>query len=201
MNNLLKSLFISSFPLFAMTGFFYSATKIGTPPLSIAMMGILIASLGILSFFAWIFIFKKARTDEHLIGFTTVVFIGTAIGVYGLIIQGLQNIPAILLLGLALAWIIYLRWYSFFDSRANNPILKTGNALPVFKLEDENKNEVSSSSFLGQPLYLSFLSRKLVPLMYGPNKRNCQSIQSIRKEGSEYDISKSTTPQIYQGLG
>ncbi|WP_103863744.1 hypothetical protein [Aquimarina sp. I32.4] len=48
------------------------------------------------------------------------------------------SLPSI---GLFLGWVLYLKWYSVFNNRKNNSILRVGNLLPELELQDGKKKQ------------------------------------------------------------
>lgn len=164
MKAILKSVFISVFPILSLYYTLDSALHLLDKGISYRYIGRLILSFTIATFFISLFVRKVARTDTNLKVFTLPIAIGFLISIiFGGILEKDINgsLPGI---SLFLSWILYLKWYSFFDNRNINAIIKTGNTLPYLELQDPEKNKVNTSVFLGNPSIFLFYRGNWCPL-------------------------------------
>ncbi len=181
MQNLLKSIFITLFPVFAIYALIDSIVYLSQNEFSFHYLGQLISALTIVVFFAGLFIVSQARTKRHLNSYT--IFIGI-----GLIISMIErfsidsfvsnSIEIILILG----WIAYITWSSVFKNR-NATILKVGKQLPNFELEDSGKNKITSSSFLGNPTIYLFYRGNWCPICMAQIKEITTQYKALEKRG------------------
>ena len=157
MKNLFKSIFVALFPMLALYVLIDSSLHLFQHDFSFRYLGRLVTALTIAILFAGLFIVSQARTSKNLNIYTVFIVLGFLISiVLGGIIENNDLIGSSMSFILVVCWIVYLKWYSVFENRSNS-ILKIGNTLPNFKLEDTDKNKVSNSSFLGNPtIYLFY---------------------------------------------
>jgi len=181
MKNLLKSIFISVFPLIALYFAIHSTIHLIQNGLSYRLLGRIIVAATIASFFIFIFIKPVARTDSNLKTYTIPIFIGVLISLLygGIVHQNLiGSLPSV---GLFLGWVVYIKWYSKFENRADNTIIKVGNTLPNFELEDANKNTVTASSFIGNPAIFLFFRGNWCPLCMAQIKEIASQYKELEK--------------------
>lgn len=195
MTNILKSVFISTLPLLGLVGTIYSVFELGQNGFSWEYAGALVAALPILLFFVNVFLNKKPRTDENLIAFTSVVILGFLMSL-GDIFNG--NYKRGYLAGaLMIVWILYVKWYSSFGNRtANNSILKVGNKLPNFELENTAKNKVNANEFIGKPAIYMFYRGNWCPLCMAQIKEIAEQYQELERRGVQM-ILVSPQPHRY----
>lgn len=164
MNNILKSIFISVFPVIALYSTIDSIIYLINHGIFYPYIGRLIISFTIATFFIMLFIKPIARTDANLKMHTLPITIGLLINlVFGGFMEHNINdsLPAI---GLFLGWVIYIKWYSAFANRAVNTIIKVGNQLPELELQDSEKNKINTSKFIGNPSIFLFYRGNWCPL-------------------------------------
>lgn len=183
MKNILKSVFISSFIMYAVFSVIQSAIHLINHGFSYRYIGRLIVSFTI----AFLFIkamtlHDTARTSANLWFRTTIITIGFLISVIGGGIYKNNEImgssPSLILL---FGWLIYVFWYSRFDKRTQS--FKVGSFLPEFELEDTSKNKVYSKSFLGNPTIMMFYRGNWCPLCMAQIKEVSSQYKDLEKRG------------------
>jgi peroxiredoxin len=181
MQNLLKSIFIALFPMFAIYALVDSILHLVQHEFSYHYIGQLISALTIVVFFAGLFITSQARTKRHLDVYTIFIGVGLVISFVDTIFSLNYN-SNLIILCLVLGWLAYITWYSVFKNR-NTTILKVGKQLPNFELEDSNKNKISSSSFLGHPSIFLFYRGNWCPLCMAQIKEIVAQYKAIEERG------------------
>ena len=83
---------------------------------------------------------------------------------------------------LVFGWIAYIAWYSVFTNRDVNT-LKVGKPLPLFELEDINKNKVTSNSFLKNPSIYLFYRGNWCPLCMAQIKEIADQYKALEQRG------------------
>ncbi len=153
----LRSLFISAYLTYLLAASAVALVQLarGADPL-LAWVGMALASLGPLSFFAWIMTRKPPRTARHPVEYSVAGALGLAIAVaiswrYGEA-AGMTHVWAALAVS---GWLVYLRWYSVFRQRSAAG-LEPGNTLPDFPLRNLDGETVNSSLFRGRAHVLVF---------------------------------------------
>ena len=183
MKNLFKSIFIALFPMLALYVLIDSSLHLFQYDFSFRYLGRLISALTIVILFAGLFIVSQARTSKNLNIYTIFIVLGFLISiVLGGIIENNDLIGSSMSFILVVCWIIYLKWYSAFDNR-NNSILKLGNTLPTFELEDADKNTISNSSFLGNPIIYLFYRGNWCPLCMAQIKEIAAEYKELEQRG------------------
>lgn len=183
MKNLFKSLFIAVFPMFALYVLIDSSLHLIQHDFSFRYLGRLISALTIVVFFAGLFIKSQARTSRNLSIFSLFILLGFITSlVLGGIIENGEVIGSSMSFMLVLGWIVYLKWYSVFENR-DQSILKIGNLLPNFQLEDSNKNKISSEAFLGNPSIYLFYRGNWCPLCMAQIKEIAAQYKELEKRG------------------
>ena len=183
MKNLFKSIFITLFPMLALYVLIDSSLHLFQYDFSFRYLGRLISALTIVILFAGLFIVSQARTSKNLNIYTIFIVLGFLISiVLGGIIENNDLIGSSMSFILVVCWIIYLKWYSAFDNR-NNSILKLGNTLPTFELEDADKNTISNSSFLGNPIIYLFYRGNWCPLCMAQIKEIAAEYKELEQRG------------------
>jgi len=181
MKNLLKSIFISVFPMFTLYVFIVSIIHFTQNGFTIQYAGKLIASFTIITLFVGLFIIPQARTKRNLDIYTIIIGIGLISSVIGSFLSSGDKNNSIIIL-LILCWIAYLSWYSIFEKR-NTSILKVGNRLPNFELEDTDKNKISSFTFFGQPSIFLFYRGNWCPLCMAQIKEIVAQYKALEDRG------------------
>ncbi len=182
MRNLLKSIFISLFPLLAIFFFVDSGIHLFFQDSLIAQIGNIIVSSGVIFFFLNIFINPVARTEAIPKYYTLWIFFGFSISSFTAITNHTlsHSIPAI---SLAVGWVIYLAWFSVFKNRNNNTILKLNTILPEFKLETTRRDYISSHQFLSAPSIFLFYRGNWCPLCLAQIKEIAAQYKELENRG------------------
>jgi peroxiredoxin len=175
MKNILKSLFISGLPALSIVVFI---TTIIDTDFNSSDIGLLISSIVIVAFFALLFIKPVARTSRTLGSYSTIIVIGLLLNLYNF-----ERDSLLISLGLSFGWLLYLNWYSSFNSR-NTSILEVGKKLPNFTLENSNKETVEVSLFNGNYQIFLFYRGNWCPLCMAQIKE----IANQYKELSERNV-------------
>ncbi|MFP2997685.1 redoxin domain-containing protein [Spongiivirga sp. MCCC 1A20706] len=163
MEGKLKSVFISVFPLIALALLVYTIYQ-GIVDFSFVLLGQAIIAGAIVRFFSGLFITKRPRTDSIVLPYTLPIIIGYFIAVAGAFYEGVENQNLILPSLLSVLWIAYLRWYSVFNNRQKGSIIKVGEKLKKFSLENTDKQVVHSDSYLGKATIFIFYRGNWCPL-------------------------------------
>ncbi|MBE9491017.1 MAG: redoxin domain-containing protein [Bacteroidetes bacterium] len=183
MKNLFKSIFIALFPMLALYVLIDSSLHLFQHDFSFRYLGRLVTALTIAILFAGLFIVSQARTSKNLNIYTVFIVFGFLISiVLGGVIENNDLIGSSMSFILVVCWIVYLKWYSVFEKRSNS-ILKIGNILPNFKLEDTDKNKVSNSSFLGNPTIYLFYRGNWCPLCMAQIKEIAAQYKELEQRG------------------
>jgi peroxiredoxin len=153
----LRSLFVSTYLAYLLVASVYALAQLarGTDPL-LAWLGMGLAALGPLSFFAWILMSKPPRTARHPVEYSVIGALGLAIAMatswrHGEAAGAAHGWAAVAVFG----WLVYLRWYSTFRQRDATG-LEPGDALPDFPLRNLDGESVNSSLFRGRTHVLVF---------------------------------------------
>lgn len=183
MKNLFKSLFIAVFPMFAMYVLIVSSLHLIQHDFSFRYLGRLLTALTIVVFFTGLFIKSQARTSRNLNAFSLFISLGFITSlVLGGIMENGEVIGSSMSFMLALCWIVYLKWYSVFEKR-DDSVLKIGNVLPNFLLEDSNKNTIASKFFLGKPSIYLFYRGNWCPLCMAQIKEIAAQYKELEQRG------------------
>jgi len=181
MLNLIKSIFISTFPVVALAIAVWSAMQMMQTGFSWQYAGAFLASFPIVLFFALIFINKRPRTSANLMPWTITIFIGLILSIIGISASNSEGIS--LAAGANSLWLMYVFWYSKFNDRAANSILKVGQTLPDFSLEDATAKQVAASSFNGNPSIYMFYRGNWCPLCMAQIKEIAGQYKELDKRG------------------
>jgi len=193
MKNLLKSIFIAVFTMYVLYVLIVSIMQIIQHGFTFHYVGLLISSLSIVVLFAGLFIIPQARTKRNLDAYTIFIGIGLISSVVGrLISSNIKNNSLIIIL--VLGWIAYLSWYSVFEKR-DTSILKVGNALPIFELEDSNNNKITSETFLRKPTIFLFYRGNWCPLCMAQIKEIVAQYKTLEERGVNMVL---VSPQPHQ---
>ena len=181
MRNILKSIFISVFPVFALYLFIQSILEQVNSGFSYFLLGEMISSITVVIFFAGLFIKPRARTTSLLKGYSLLIVLGFIIRFIDIICNNqnqVKNLPlgSLLIFG----WISYLKWYSVFNKR-DKAIIKVGGKLPQFQLEDSEKERVLSESFLGNYTIYIFYRGNWCPLCMAQIKEVVAEYKELEK--------------------
>ena len=183
MNNLLKSIFIALFPLFALYILVDSIIPLFQNNITYRYIGRIIIALSIIIFFANLFIISQARTSRNLILYTFAIILGLLISfLLGGNIENHEKIETTLSLALVISWFVYLKWYSVFGNRESS-ILKEGAILQSFELEDSNSEKVRSIRFFGKPTIYLFYRGNWCPLCMAQIKEIAVQYKELKDRG------------------
>ncbi|AXT58405.1 hypothetical protein D1815_22535 [Aquimarina sp. AD1] len=165
MNGILKSIFITLLPLSGLYFTILGAIHIIKHGLSAPQLfGQIIIASTITLFFVLLFLKPVARTDKNLKTHTTLIIIGLLINLGFSILREINLGEILPSLAMFLSWILYLKWYSIFNNRSENAILKKGAQFPKLDFLDINKNKITTSTFSGNPTIYLFYRGNWCPL-------------------------------------
>ncbi|AXG70115.1 thioredoxin-dependent thiol peroxidase [Kordia sp. SMS9] len=161
MSSLLKSIFISAFPVFALVVMIDCIWFMFDTEITLVHAAHVVTAASIVFYFIRIFVKPLARTDSVLIVYTFCVFLGFLMSFLLENLQGNIVIRAFCMwsnLTLTIGWIAYLLWYSFFQERSaeSNILLSVGNSLPLLRFENAAKEEITTEKFAGTPSIFIF---------------------------------------------
>ena len=156
MNQFLKSLFISTYPVVCLVGTVKAVLLYEAH--TMAAIGLFMMSTQFLIFLGRLFLTKTPRTKAHLPSHSILIGIGTCI-----VLLSLHTESILFALPLLAGWLLYLFWYSPFHNRLN-PKLDVGQVLPNFVLEDYSGQEVSTDTLRGKSKILLFYRGNWCPL-------------------------------------
>ena len=183
MKGLLKSLFISVFPAFALYVLVLSAWQLAQQHNAwIQNIGTLAMALMVFSFFGGLFLKSQARTSRNLNIHSFVILICYVTILIGRFIESKSNLVYYSSTFLVFGWITYLSWFSTFKQR-DNSVLHVGNTLPGFQLENPLKETISASSFKGKPSIWLFYRGNWCPLCMAQIKEVAAQYQELEKRG------------------
>ena len=195
MKNISKSVFISVFPAIALYILIDSILHLVEYGFSIRYLGRIIITISIVLFFAGLFLKPSARTSRNLILFTSIITIGFIISVFvGGIYENQNLLGSSISIFLFIGWWLYIKWFSVFEKREKN-ILKVGNQLPNFEVEDVLKNKINSTSFIGRPAIYLFYRGNWCPLCLAQIKEIANQYKELEKRGIQMNF---ISPQPHQ---
>ena len=177
-----RSLFISLFPFISLLVLGFTFVQLSDLGASLGYLSLMIISGTITAFFAGLFISPRARTDANLNIYSLIIAFGVLISIIGLFKDSV-SLAQISILGiLSICWILYLKWYSIFNNRTSE-ILQVGNKLVEFQLENSEKEQVSSFSFLASPTIFLFYRGNWCPLCMAQIKEIATQYKELEKLG------------------
>jgi len=177
---MLKSLFISFYPILCLLGL-YIAFDQYTHGYLFASLGLALMAFPMIAFLGQLFLTNVARTSANLKGYSSIVILGAFLLSYAFIVGRAESIATIGYI-LGLGWLAYLLWYSTFKDRSNK-LLSKGAFLPTLILENENGNQISSKSFLGKKSIVMFYRGNWCPLCMTQIKELSEEYQSLEAKG------------------
>lgn len=180
-NNLLKSLFISLFPLLALSASIRSGLNLGEQ-FQLSTAGLFIMAMTVVILFAMVFIRKMARGYGNLTVYGLLLLLGLALFLIGYFQGEGTNTELLSVVVLLLAWVAYTRWYSTFPTREKE-LLRVGQSLPSFEIEDIDKNRITEKTLLGQKNLLLFFRGNWCPLCMAQIKEVVQEYQELEALG------------------
>jgi peroxiredoxin len=182
MNNLLKSIFISFFPLLAMFGLLLGIRNIVIGNLILNSIGLLVLSVTILVLFGGLLILPKARTKRNLPVYSMFIIIGFLISNSVVLFDPKPTFELFISILIFISWILYLFWYSVLDLRSESVFVK-GTLIPDLLLEDTDQNDISIRSFIGAPTIFMFYRGNWCPLCMAQIKEIAQQYKELEKAG------------------
>ena len=191
MKNILKSLFISGFPVFALIVFIKTILK---QNFSLEQISLLISSFTIVLFFSMLFIKPVARTTETLKPYSLIILVSILISLFDFNRNTLL-INVILTLG----WVIYLKWYSSFNNRDLNQ-LEIGKILPNFSLENSKKEAINLNSLEGKFKIYIFYRGNWCPLCMAQIKEVVQQYKELEKRNIDMVLISSQPHKFSENL-
>lgn len=153
---------------------------------TLSLLGHFLTALPIVLLFTGLFIFKRARTKKGLPLYTLFISLGLVISLAATFASSndFKITQLIFPISLVTGWVAYLKWYSYFRKRNDEPLQK-GKTLPVIELEDIHKKNVSSQSFLGKPAVLLFYRGNWCPLCMAQIKEIAKQYKEIEALGAQ----------------
>ncbi len=191
MKNILKSIFISSFPVIALVVF---VKTIINANFYLNDIGLLISSLAIIVFFSMLFLKPVARTSRTLTFYSALIVIGVAANVFNF-----EQKNTLIAVGLALGWLAYLTWYSTFKKREINT-LKVGSILPYFNFENGKKEQISTKNFTRDFSIYLFYRGNWCPLCMAQIKEVVQQYKELEKRNVNLFLVSSQPHKFTQNL-
>ncbi|MBB3047389.1 peroxiredoxin [Litorivivens lipolytica] len=176
----LKRYFVVPFLLACLLGAAHSLWHIATAsPVDLAWYGAALALLPMLGFMIYLGASSQARTSE-----TMPLQVGAA--AVGALLSLAGDQP---LLPMIYAWVVglggvlaYVFWYSRLG-RSDNALLKAGQALPDFELEDADGNAIPSRKLLGRKLILLFYRGNWCPLCVAQVRELAERYRELAERG------------------
>jgi peroxiredoxin len=180
MTNLFKSVFVVALPAIVMTLAAYSLLNTGTLGVPTGIL-LALANGVVAGFFMMLLALKdRARTKPRLHGIAAVVGL---FGVSGALLASSVTATVVAIAATPMiGWFVYDFWYSSFGTRSS-PDLEVGKRLPLFLLEDQDGESVSSESFLGSPALLLFYRGNWCPLCMAQIKEIARDYRALAERG------------------
>lgn len=181
MQNLLKSIFISIFPVFALYVVIQYTWNLIQEGFSFQSTGMIIAAIPVVIFFAGLFLKPVARTKRYLNIYTNLIGIGFVVSMIGNTYESIDKAQVLGLL-LIIGWVLYLTWYSVFIKR-DTTALKVGEKLPNVALENAQKETIHVTDFLGNPTIYLFYRGNWCPLCMAQIKEIVDQYKTLEERG------------------
>ena len=184
MKNLVKSIFISSLPLYGLVAGFYALSQV-IGQFSLPWLGATLGALAIGFFFVIILALRPiARTKSNMPELTLfVVTTSLFVVVTSFLAPPLNTAVIAIALINGGGWLAYIFWYSKFEDRSNNQFLQVGQALPEFELENETGEKVSSHDYQGSATLWMFYRGNWCPLCMAQIREIAQQYQELAQKG------------------
>ena len=182
MNQSLKSLFITLYPVLCVLGLYLSWDQFVHQYIW-AGLGLLLISMTMLGFLAKLFLTFTPRTTKDLTRYTIQVGVGILLLSYALLTGQGEKIGAFGFV-LAIGWLLYIRWYSTFNKR-DSTLLRKGQRLPRLLFENEDGSVVDSESFKGYKSILIFYRGNWCPLCMAQIKEIANTYKTLKAKGIE----------------
>jgi len=200
MTNLLKSIFISVYVTLLILVSVHACVGLWESGVMSGWMGVAIAVWPMMFFFVRLFLSDVVRTSPKLGVFQLFTWGGfvltLALGWKGetLTLQLAYSV-CVGVLGTAL----YVYWYSHLP-REDAKFLVPGETLPVFELEDESGNTISSDVFVGQPSLLIFYRGNWCPLCMAQIKEVAGQYKALADLGATVALISPQPHENTRGL-
>ncbi len=194
MKNILKSIFISSFPVLALFILVRTSINLTKESLQLHHIGALISSFMVVFFFSMLFIKTQARTSRALLPITipiTISFLFTIINFK----QEYFIYSAIILI----CWVLYLTWYSTFQKR-DTAILQKGKTLPFFSFQNGEKKTISTKNFSGDFSIYMFYRGNWCPLCMAQIREVVYKYKELAKRNVNMFLVSSQPHKFTQDL-
>ncbi len=191
MKNILKSLFISGFPVFALLIFIKTIINAS---FNLNEISILISSLTIVVFFSMLFIKPVARTTKTLLPYSLLILGSLLISLFDF-----NNSTLLSNLALAFGWLTYLKWYSSFNGR-NTAILEVGKTLTNFTLENNKRESINIYSLKGDYKIFLFYRGNWCPLCMAQIKEVVNEYKELEKRNTDMILVSSQPHKFTENL-
>tara|TARA_B110000503_G_scaffold104259_1_gene155555 strand:- start:814 stop:1641 length:828 start_codon:yes stop_codon:yes gene_type:complete len=191
MKNILKSLFISVFPVFALLIFI--KTIINTD-FNSGDISILIFSLIIVVFFSMLFIKPVARTTKNVAPYSFIILISALVSLFDF-----DRNTLLINASLVLGWLAYLKWYSTFNNRKNRA-LQVGVKLPDFTLENSKKESIKTTDLTGDYKIFLFYRGNWCPLCMAQIKEVVNQYKELEKRNIDMVLISSQPHKFTESL-
>ncbi len=172
MKNLLKSLFISSYPLTAIVVLVMSIINF---KFNLNVAGAILASLSVILFFALLFTIPRARTSKNLLIYTSIITISLVLN-----LTNIKSNEFYSTLILFIGWLLYLFWYSNFGNRNSNA-LKVGTKIGDYTFENTLKETINLHNIEGDYKILIFYRGNWCPLCMAQIKEIVNEYKELEK--------------------
>lgn len=194
MNMFVKSIYVMVYMMGINALTMYSAYQLYTGGFDVGWAGVLLASFPGAAFFDYVTMTKSmARTTANMPLITATTLTGVVVVIASSINHtgnhpGNHSGQSLLQLALGIAgftgWLLYNYWYSRYGER-DASMLKVGNKLPEFSLQDLRGDTVSSSQFQGKPTLFLFYRGNWCPLCMAQIKEIAHEYQSLQRRGAQ----------------
>ena len=191
MKNILKSLFITIFPVLAIL--IFAKTFINTNYNS-RDISILISSFVIIVFFSMLFLKPVARTTKKLAPYSILILISALLSLFNF-----DRNTLLINTSLVFGWLAYLKWYSSFDNRENNE-LEIGKKLPTLTLENSKKEVIKTTSLTGNYKIFLFYRGNWCPLCMAQIKEVVSKYKELEKRNIDMVLISSQPHKFTESL-
>lgn len=185
----MKRWFISLYLLALLALLITGALMLARPEVPLlAPLGLIVAAVGPLGFFGWLFIAGPARTDRHPVLVSAIAGLGAVLAAAAVYRYGEAWNPYLaggifVLVG----WMAYVRWYSVQPATPNAPV--PGQPLPPFTLETEDGASIEPDALRGRPAVLVFYRGNWCPLCVAQIKELVAAWRDVTEQATLWFIS------------
>jgi peroxiredoxin len=198
----LKSAYITAFIAWLIASCAYALLQLtrGAEP-SLSWLGMALAALGPLAYFAWVSLTHPPRSQRHPVGYSVVAGLGLAICMAMAFRHGQAGVSvhawaAVSVIG----WLVYLRWYAPLRGRRAGAALAPGSELPDFQLQSLDGDTVSSTAFRGQPHILLFIRGNWCPFCVGQVREMARAYRALAAAGARVVVVSAQSLQRQRSL-